>query len=923
MNNQKLQNVFGCLGMLLLGVIVVFFFLLTWDIIPPVRTWKPSLRIAMVDRNTIEGDSLYLACLREKADILERKGQDKRALKTRKQIVHYYEEKGDRESVDCVLELYNCFKLDPENTNINIKKTRDILWGAWENGKLQDSQKIELYNILSPGNDSEKIFQPADEPIYKQMLDVALSIQDSEYKQDFIVSSICALVTIYLRDMNHVDKITQYIPLLLEAQCKEKVCQVIRWGILTRYYLLTHNTIEAQACLDAAKALKLKDRGATISITILQKNIFEANGEIKKAITEGRHQIALDTSAIGKHMLRWENAIKLSRKFQAGYYCRQVNNDLEKIISAYKQKDTIPWEAKWSFKKYYTQVLLLNIEHCLKFADVDPTVLLNEASQWISVSPEEQLKYINLSIQTSLQYPSDTSIVLLQNGLNALKMRLQYTFPHFTDGEKASFWLTEEPVLRQIYAASNAADVKYNVALLSKGLLLTSSNRVRRAILDSNDSLLIEDWNHLQMLRQAELLNIESSAKDMQIIRYKADSLERSVTQRSLAYQQFQNTWDITWEDVQSQLNDNECAIEIVHYPIEKDVQYDALILRKNDSLPICVHIGRESSYKLGASEMFMKRSYLIDTIWAPISPYLSNGNIYISMDGWFHHNNLEAMMVDKDGNLLSDLYPIIRVSSTRDLVQSVSLEFKKAALFGGVDYGKSDLSASKDIQHTTASEETERGFIFADRKRKGFSVDSLPFTLAEVNGIDSLLKSQGCETKLYVKQMATENAFKAMSGDSIRILHISTHGIANQLSDGNADPMRYCCLLLAGANNTLSNTKPTAGNQDGLLTASEISALDFRGTDLVVLSACNTARGEVTADGVFGLQRAFKQAGVKSILMSLWDVNDFITAEFMREYYLQLVDGYDKRSALTRTRSIIRNRYPKSLDWAFFILLD
>ena len=178
---------------------------------------------------------------------------------------------------------------------------------------------------------------------------------------------------------------------------------------------------------------------------------------------------------------------------------------------------------------------------------------------------------------------------------------------------------------------------------------------------------------------------------------------------------------------------------------------------------------------------------------------------VYIANANHVHHEYaIQAMMADKNGNLLSDLYSIVRVSSTRDLVQSVNLDIKSAALYGGVDYGKSDVLGSKDMPRATAPEETERGFIFADRKRKGFSVDSLPFTLVEVNGIDSLLKSQGCETKLYVKQMATESAFKAMSGDSIRVLHISTHGIANQLSDGNADPMRYCCLLLAGANNTL-----------------------------------------------------------------------------------------------------------------------
>lgn len=942
MNNQKLQNIFGCLGLLLLGLIVLCIMGLSFGFVPPLSTWGPSLRVVMADRNTVEGDSLYFACLREKADLLEKKGDNKRALKTRKQIVHYFEEKGDCVSVDYVLELFNCYKLDSEGTNINLKTARDILWNAWKNGKLEDSQKKELYYILKFDISPGAFIQPNDEPIYQQMLDVAQSIKEDDFKQELITSPICCLLTIYMRDLRHVDKITQYIPLLLELQCKEKEFQFSRLMILTRYYLLTHNTIEAQTCLNAAKALKLRDRETTITITRLQRAIYEANGENQKKITEERHLIALDTSVIERHLLRWEIAMDLSRKFQAKCYEKLVKCDTARVTKAYQQKDSLTFDQKWAFTKYRTKVFLLYSKYFLKFRNKNPTPFLNVAAETISSSPEEQLNFINLSIKTSLQYPSDSSMVLIQNSLGDLKKRLQYTFPHFTDGEKASFWLSEEPILRQIYAANSSVDVKYNVALLSKGLLLASSNNVRRSILESGDSTLINDWNELQVLRQAEMLNIQSSNtsllqrlqhigepntnsadEEMHKIRMRADSLERSVTQRSQAYQHFQNTWDITWENVQEKLNDGECAIEIVHYPIEDDVRYDALIIRKQDSVPTCVHIGRESAYKVGAASIFNQQSPLIDTIWAPIRPYLSNGNIYISMDGIFHHLNIEAMVADKNGNLLSDLYPIVRVSSTRDLVQSVNLDIKNAALYGGVDYGKSDVLGSKDMPRATAPEETERGFIFADRKRKGFSVDSLPFTLVEVNGIDSLLKSQGCETKLYVKQMATESAFKAMSGDSIRVLHISTHGIANQLSDGNADPMRYCCLLLAGANNTLSKNKPTAGDQDGLLTASEISSLDFRGTDLVVLSACNTAGGEVTADGVFGLQRAFKQAGAQSILMSLSAINDSITAEFMREYYQQIVEGNDKRSALTLTRNKIRRKYPSSMDWASFILLD
>ncbi|MGN1156872.1 MAG: CHAT domain-containing protein, partial [Agathobacter sp.] len=370
-------------------------------------------------------------------------------------------------------------------------------------------------------------------------------------------------------------------------------------------------------------------------------------------------------------------------------------------------------------------------------------------------------------------------------------------------------------------------------------------------------------------------------------------------------------------------LGENECAIEIVNYPIQNDVQYDALIVRKQDSLPICIHIGKESSYKgFSATALYTKRSSLIDTIWMPIRPYLLSGNIYISMDGWFHKNNIEAMVVDDAGSLLSDIYPIIRVSSSRELVQPSNLSMKNATLFGGVSYDKSGNDNFTDTMQSVI-ENTNRGFVSSKTWRGNSPFEYLPYTLKEVKDIASILDEHDCNTTLYISNQASESAFKSLSGRGVQILHVSTHGIADQISDGNADPMRYCCLLLAGANNTLSNPKQTDWSQDGILTASEISALDFRGMELVVLSACNTAGGEITSEGVFGLQRAFKQAGAQSILMSLANVDDQVTSQFMIEYYAQLVNGFDKRTALARTRNIIRKKYPESIDWAAFILLD
>jgi CHAT domain-containing protein len=111
---------------------------------------------------------------------------------------------------------------------------------------------------------------------------------------------------------------------------------------------------------------------------------------------------------------------------------------------------------------------------------------------------------------------------------------------------------------------------------------------------------------------------------------------------------------------------------------------------------------------------------------------------------------------------------------------------------------------------------------------------------------------------------------------------------------------------------------------QDGILTAKEVSLLDLRETDLVVLSACETGKGEVTGDGVFGLQRAFKMAGVQTIIMSLWPVNDQATQLLMTEFYNNWIGKHQsKREAFRNAQNTVRTQYEEPEYWAGFIMLD
>lgn len=129
--------------------------------------------------------------------------------------------------------------------------------------------------------------------------------------------------------------------------------------------------------------------------------------------------------------------------------------------------------------------------------------------------------------------------------------------------------------------------------------------------------------------------------------------------------------------------------------------------------------------------------------------------------------------------------------------------------------------------------------------------------------------------------------------------------------------------LMFAGANNAFINKVGDTGWDDGILTAKEICNLNLQNVNLVVLSACKSGLGEVSRDGVYGLQRAFKKAGVKSIVMSLWAIDDSVTQDFMVRFYKGLASGFSKEKALLQAKMLIREKYPHSNDWAAFVLLD
>ena len=129
--------------------------------------------------------------------------------------------------------------------------------------------------------------------------------------------------------------------------------------------------------------------------------------------------------------------------------------------------------------------------------------------------------------------------------------------------------------------------------------------------------------------------------------------------------------------------------------------------------------------------------------------------------------------------------------------------------------------------------------------------------------------------------------------------------------------------LVLAGGNPTWRGEEPAAAREDGILTAYEIAQLDLSSTQMVVLSACETALGDVQGDeGIIGLQRAFKMAGVKQMIMSLWRVPDIQTMELMTMFYNNWMSGQSPQEALRTTQLKMKEKY-HPFYWAAFVIVE
>lgn len=408
------------------------------------------------------------------------------------------------------------------------------------------------------------------------------------------------------------------------------------------------------------------------------------------------------------------------------------------------------------------------------------------------------------------------------------------------------------------------------------------------------------------------------------------------------------NNWK--WQDVASQLDSTEAAIELVMArPIDEplgDATYYAVMLDGRNRRPQVVELcsaamldsllchARQGNAR-NIDELYtwqQKGARLFELCFAPILPYLDGIKaISLAKTGLLNQINFNAIPCSEDERLM-DLYNIYNVSSTihqpkpsHSSVEKHNTPFVTACIYGGIDY-----YANIDVAETTFDlyRDYRDGLIYL--ANSGIEADT----------INSILQSQGCQVSTYKGIYGTEESVKALDGNSPELLHLATHSfnieddtlrqqrlspLVESLSR-KMQPLRYTGLHLACSAPAWYGRNLSHDTEDGLLTAEEISHLDLSQTKLAVLSSCCSGLGKIDeVDGVIGLQRAFKRAGVQSLVMSLWPVPDEATNLLMQYFYSNLMMGENYQQALTHAMKILRlnPRYDKPHYWAGFVVLD
>jgi CHAT domain-containing protein len=483
----------------------------------------------------------------------------------------------------------------------------------------------------------------------------------------------------------------------------------------------------------------------------------------------------------------------------------------------------------------------------------------------------------------------------------------------------------------------------YNNLLLTKSIGFKGTLKKKNLFLKSNNQE-VKDLYNEWVTKKRDLINFyqqvavkenvqpdeaEKSKQQLALLQEEVDRLENELAVKAENFKKYLKIEKPNWKSIRNKLKEDEVAIEMIRFDWRDQVFYSdsayyaAYIIRKNSNSPEVVYLPTlaskldDRSYKGYKNFIRLKqedrRSY--ELFWKPIKDKLEGINkVYFAPDGIYHLINLPTLLNPETGNFLLEEMQVQYVTSTANLQNTSVLSNKRTVLFGRPQYNLAKVPEDENPSDT-------RSFV---RNFSEGNIADLPGSEEEVRNISDVLKGANVPVEFYLGEDATEGQMYKIENPGI--LHIATHGYWAQVKDANPgyrmfNAMVNSGLLLAGVVNYYSEPE-YAYTHDGVLTAYEAQSLKLETTGMVILSACETGLGDFDAgEGVYGLQRAFRAAGAKSVMTSLWKVDDAATKDFMIHFYETLLSSEDKFQAFRAAQLYIKEKYTDPYYWGAFVL--
>ena len=506
-----------------------------------------------------------------------------------------------------------------------------------------------------------------------------------------------------------------------------------------------------------------------------------------------------------------------------------------------------------------------------------------------------------------------------------------HNFTYLSDDEKLAFYKNQLSIIEAY--TSFALDISgviniqgtenpyinpamlYDLQLTTKALILNSSRRMRENILSSGEATLIKIYSLWQQQKDRlaqEMVEGKKPESELEALRNQIEENEKWLVTNSRSFRAGFAKEKIAWQDIQSQLKNNEAAIEIIR--LANGLIYGALILtpetkgqpvfsivmsRRSKFLEKESFSGYKNSILFKQPDRFSYATYwqpIIDSVAAHMPDKKQPERIYLSNDGIYNQLNINTLYDTARQEYVLDQTEVVIVSNTKELLnkwnETTNMPSKKIVLFGKPRF------SSYPIENAEYAE--------------------LPGTGKEVELIDETLRAANWHTELYKEEEATEFTLKELQ--KTNVLHLASHGFFKPSSEdiqfSIAETLLQSGIALAGVNDS------THTAEDGILTAYEVMNLPLDSTELVVLSACETGKGVNNhGQGVYGLQRSFSVAGVNNLIMSLWKVDDEATQKLMVSFYKNWIQLKDMRKAFTLAQKELRKDYPSPYYWGAFVL--